>query len=70
MLHNNMGMCLSKVMKPLPKLPDKNSSNDDGRFRMASMGYNQDDFCPVRKEVHRHFAKAIELDPTYVKPLY
>jgi hypothetical protein len=69
MLHNNIGICLTKIMKDLPPLkkPDGDSATD--KFRMASMGYSQEDLCPDRKEAIRHFAKAIELDPVYVKPM-
>jgi tetratricopeptide (TPR) repeat protein len=72
MVHNNMGICLTKVMKPLPNLKEKHKGGDDAmaKFKMASMGYSAEDICPLRKEAVRHFTKAIELDATYVKPHY
>jgi len=57
-------------MKPLPPLKPKDGESATDKFRMASMGYGQDDLCPDRKEAIRHFTRAIELDPLYVKPMF
>ena len=71
MMHNNMGICLTKVMKPLPDLTEKNKGDDAmAKFKMNSMGYSSEDLCPLRKEAVRHFTRAMELDPAYVKPVF
>lgn len=57
-------------MKPLPPLKPKDGDSATDKFRMASMGYSQDDLCADRKEAIRHFTRAIELDDRYVKSMY